>query len=161
MANQSCNLANAFVVLCREGFGEMKSMSQTSHQLNANYQKLRSATLNAFNKTPSEILDEIRLDQMKRLLSSTSMSCRHIGLFVGFDKEVRTSRFFARNTGMTMSMFRKTNKVAPLSSDDSRRKESVVNKTKKKLIKKPFKMIKENDNNSALRSASFSPILIT
>jgi AraC-like DNA-binding protein len=99
-------LAREFIALCETNCADIVSVERCADRMAVSYQVLRRATLRVFDKAPLEILSEIRLRRMKQLLTTTDMSCRHVGLAVGLDCEVRASRFFKTQEGISMSAYR-------------------------------------------------------
>jgi AraC-like DNA-binding protein len=105
--NNFAALSLKIIAYCELNYAEIETLSDIVDHFNYNYQYLRRVTLQECGKTPLQILDEIRLNKMKQLLTRTDLSCRHIGIAVGFLNEVRTCRFFKRGTGISMSEYRK------------------------------------------------------
>jgi AraC-like DNA-binding protein len=60
----------------------------------------------AFDKSPIEVLTEIRMDRARDLLKNTDLSIREVAFASGYSDPLYFSRLFRRRMGMPPSKFR-------------------------------------------------------
>lgn len=59
-----------------------------------------------YGKTPSQIINKLRIDQAKKLLSTTCLPILDISIIVGYDSVSYFNRLFMQQTGMTPRSYR-------------------------------------------------------
>jgi AraC-like DNA-binding protein len=91
----------------RSSFREIRSIRDIAKAFNISQETLRKDFVRVEKSRLSQFVTDARVEEMKRLLSTSDRHCREICLGVGFAREEVGERAFKRNVGMTMMEFRR------------------------------------------------------
>ncbi len=97
----SNNLAYHFITEAEKRFREIRIVKQYANSLNVTISKLETVVKKHFGKTPLQIINEILITEIKRVLITENISQKEITHLLNFDSQASYTRFIKRNTGMT------------------------------------------------------------
>lgn len=80
-----------------------------AHGLGIHSKTLNNITQSVVNKTAKEFIDEVCINNIKRLLTNTQRSVKEISFLSGFEETSNFNNYFKARTGKTPSQFRKLN----------------------------------------------------
>ncbi len=95
-----------FKQLIEENYTTQKQVSPYAEMLNINPSCLNELTKRTTGITAGELIRNRIIDEIKKLLYSSSMSGKEIAFQLGFDDPAYFSRFFRKYTGITLKDFR-------------------------------------------------------
>ena len=101
------SLVRHFKQLVSEQFKKKQSISAYAEQLNVSLSTLNNTIKQTTNSTPSQILHEEIIMEVKRLLANSEMTVSEIGYQLNFEDPSYFGRFFRRQTGISPVAFRK------------------------------------------------------
>lgn len=97
----SNNLAYLFITEVEKRFREIRIVKQYANNLNVTVSKLEGEVKKHFGKTPLQIINEILLTEIKRILITENISQKEITHRLNFDSQASYTRFIKRNTDLT------------------------------------------------------------
>ncbi|WP_346768285.1 AraC family transcriptional regulator [Streptomyces sp. R301] len=100
-------LAGEFLRIVSEAGGGGVSVREAAGRLGVTPGYLNEVVRGATGRTPAALLREERVREAQRLLVSTSLSVRQVGVRVGFEDPAYFCRFFRREAGVSPGSFRK------------------------------------------------------
>lgn len=95
-----------FIDLVEIHFKEKWSVCEFANELNCSESKLNRLCQKILRGTPLQIVNKRRLDEAKRMLSSSRMPVKEIAFALGFPTQPYFVTFFKKNLGMCPSEFR-------------------------------------------------------
>lgn len=98
---------NEFLELVDLNIQKIKRVSEYSKMMNLSQYQLNSVTKEMLNKTPSQIINETLILEIKRNLLATTSQISEIAFKMGFVDQSYFIRFFKKQTGYTPLLFRK------------------------------------------------------
>lgn len=95
-----------FKLLIEKNYQTQKNVSSYAEMLNMNPSCLNEVTKRTTGITAGELIRNRVIDEIKKLLFSSSLSGKEIAFQLGFDDPAYFSRFFRKYTGTTLREFR-------------------------------------------------------
>lgn len=77
-----------------------------AQELGISAKTLNTITRSVINKSAKEFIDDVRINQIKRLLINTNLSIKEIAFESGFEETTNFYKYFKRNTDSTPEEFR-------------------------------------------------------
>lgn len=90
----------------RTHIGEIAGAEDLARQLNLPYENLRKTFRRCTSQTLGHFIEQVRVDEAKRLLVDTDLLCFEVALHVGYIRDDVAMRAFRRNAGMSMQQYR-------------------------------------------------------
>ena len=116
---QDINLSNngdpavQFMMAAETNFQKIKSIKQYSELINVPINKLTKEVKSKFGKSPLQIIHELQIVEVKRLLIIEHLSHKEIAFKLQFDSQSSYSRFIKKMTGLTPNQLKEqTVKIA-------------------------------------------------
>lgn len=103
------DMARQFYVLVDTHFKEKKKVSDYAAMLNRSPKTLTNIFANCNLPSPLQVIHQRTEAEIKRLLLYTQKSAKEIADILGFEDIATLSRFFRKQTGYSISEFRKAN----------------------------------------------------
>ena len=101
------NIAYQFIDLADIHFKEIRSVGEYAKIMNISVNKLIIHVKNHFNKTPIQIIHNLLLTEIKRLIVIENLSHKEIAFLLNFDSQSSYSRFVKRLEGINPSILSK------------------------------------------------------
>lgn len=98
------------IALKEEYFSKNIAITEMSKNIGMSQKKLNALSKSYFGKTFLQLLNERKLLEVKRLLTTTNLSIKEIAYHSGFSDSAYLNNFFKKNTGFTPLQFKKSNK---------------------------------------------------
>lgn len=90
----------------RANIGGIANAEQLARQLGLPYETLRKVFRRHTGQTLGRFIEQVRIEEAKRLLLETDLLCFEVAYRAGYDREDVAMRAFKRNTGMSMKTWR-------------------------------------------------------
>ncbi|RXK47537.1 AraC family transcriptional regulator [Aquirufa rosea] len=103
---QGFDLFEKFKNLIEEEYNKSRNVNDYADQMNISYKHLNEISKRFTNRTAKEFLDDYIILEIKRKLSSTSLSVKEICFETGFDEPTNFVKYFKKATGITPLEFR-------------------------------------------------------
>ena len=110
MNEQGFDLVRQFYILVDRFFKEKKKVSDYAHMLNRSPKTLTNLFAIYNLPAPLQVIHERIAAEAKRLLLYSNKKATEIAEILGYDDVASFSRFFKRNSGISISAFKKANK---------------------------------------------------
>lgn len=101
--NENKSIAYEFLEIAESNFKEQRKVSVYAQQLTISVNSLNKCLKNKFGKTALEILHNLLLTEVKRLLLVEQISNKEISFALNFDSPSSYSRFIRKQTGLSPS----------------------------------------------------------
>ena len=96
-----------FQELVEEHSSETRTVAHYAERMNSTPKRLNRITQSIVQKSAKEVIDEIAVARLKRLLIHTTLPIVELAYTSGFDEPTNMFKFFKRLTGTTPEAFRK------------------------------------------------------
>ena len=106
VSEEDNSVAQRLKTLIENNYRSMHAPKDYAQALFISPKALGKISKKNFDKTPTELIAERIIIEAKRELYLTSKSIKEIALELGYEDEHYFSRFFKKNTGITLSQFR-------------------------------------------------------
>jgi len=103
---------NRFHILSNSHFNKEHQLSFYARRLGISARRLSDICLKYSGKTAKNIITDKVLSEIKRQLSYTALSHKEIAYRMGFEDPAYMARLFKKNTGKTMSQYRRTKQAS-------------------------------------------------
>jgi transcriptional regulator GlxA family with amidase domain len=101
-------------------FGRIKTIEGFAKALGVSSRTLRRHFATEVHGSLRRYIARIRVEQAKKLLLSSSLSCKEICYLVGYSSQCVGARLFKRLTGIPMEEFRGRNQPGTITTPDGR-----------------------------------------
>ena len=105
--SHNIDISYKFLYLIDKHLKDRLKVYQYAHKLNLSQSALNKQIKHRFGKTPSEIIDEFLLIEIKRLLTLDKLSNKEISNLLNFDSQGSYNRFIKKHTNLTPNMLKK------------------------------------------------------
>ena len=101
------DISYKFLYLIDKHLKDRLKVYEYANKLNLSQSALNKQIKHRFGKTPSEIIDEFLLIEIKRLLTLDKLSNKEISNLLNFDSQGSYNRFIKKHTNLTPNMLKK------------------------------------------------------
>ncbi|CAM3683209.1 helix-turn-helix transcriptional regulator [Aquirufa aurantiipilula] len=109
-SKQGFDLFEKFKNMIEDDYPHSRNVNDYADKMNISYKHLNEISKRFTNRTAKEFLDDYIILEIKRKLSSTSLSVKEICFTTGFDEPTNFIKYFKKATGITPLEFRSINK---------------------------------------------------
>ncbi len=104
------NILDKFFILCSKHYTEQRSVEFYANKLHISTRHLYNITITAKQVSPKAIIDSFVIGAIKNLLITSSLSVQEISAKLNFPDQSTLRQYFKRNTGVSPSEYRNSNK---------------------------------------------------
>ncbi len=107
-ADKATIITREYKILAEKHFADRKPLPFYAEKLNISINYLNKCTNSALQKTPSEILNDLILLEIKNLLWHSNLSLKEIAYYLNFQDTAHFNHFFKKQTKTTPLIFRQS-----------------------------------------------------